>query len=121
MTDATTIAERYIAIWNEADTDRRRALIAEAWTESCSYIDPMMRADDREQIHALVTAAHERFPGFRFTLATDGDRHGDNLRFSWGFGPVDAEPLIKGTDFAVLEGDRLKSVHGFIDQLPVAA
>ena len=121
MTDATAIAERYIAIWNETDSERRRALIAEAWTESCSYIDPLMRAGDREQIHALATAAHERFPGFRFTLITDGDRHGDNLRFSWGFGPADAEPLIKGTDFAILEGDRLKSVHGFIDQLPVTA
>lgn len=58
MTDATTIADRYIAIWNEADAERRRALIAEAWTENCSYVDPLMRADDRDQIHALVTAAH---------------------------------------------------------------
>jgi hypothetical protein len=103
MTDANIIADRYIAIWNEADTERRRALIADAWTEDCSYVDPMMRADNREQIHALVTAAHERFPGFRFTLITEG------------------EPLVKGTDFAILEGERLKSVHGFIDQLPAAA
>jgi len=29
MTDASNTAERYIAIWNEEDADRRRALIAD--------------------------------------------------------------------------------------------
>lgn len=121
MSDATIIAERYIALWNETDADRRRVLIAEAWTESCSYVDPLMQGEGREQIDALVTAVQGRFPDFRFKLSGAADRHGDNIRFSWDFGPESGEALVKGTDFAILDGDRLKAVHGFIDQIPVAA
>ena len=36
-------------------------------------------------------------------------------------GPENGEALIKGTDFAELEDGKLKSVRGFIDQLPEAA
>ncbi|WP_025660707.1 nuclear transport factor 2 family protein [Rhizobium sp. IBUN] len=121
MTDANTEAQRYIAIWNETDATRRTALIAESWHEAATYIDPLMRGKGHEQINALVEAVHARFPGFRFELVGTADGYGDNLRFSWGLGPTGGEHLIKGTDFAVLEGGRLKSVHGFIDQLPEAA
>lgn len=62
-----------------------------------------------------------RFPGFRFALIGAADGYGDNLRFSWGLGPENGDALIKGTDFAELEGGKLKSVRGFIDFLPEAA
>jgi hypothetical protein len=32
MTDAAQIANRYIAVWNETDPARRRALLDEGWT-----------------------------------------------------------------------------------------
>jgi hypothetical protein len=121
MTDANSSAERYIAIWNETDAARRSALIAETWHEEASYIDPLMRGEGHAQINALVDAVQTRFPGFRFELLGTADGYGNNLRFSWGLGPQDGEHLIKGTDFAVLESGRLKTVHGFIDQLPDAA
>jgi hypothetical protein len=121
MTDANSSAERYIAIWNETDAARRSALIAETWHEEASYIDPLMRGEGHAQINALVDAVQTRFPGFRFELLGPADGYGNNLRFSWGLGPQDGEHLIKGTDFAVLESGRLKTVHGFIDQLPDAA
>ncbi|MDL2397706.1 nuclear transport factor 2 family protein [Rhizobium mayense] len=120
MTDATTIAERYLAVWNETEAERRRALITEAWTESCSYVDPLMRGEGHEQIDALVAAVHTRLPGFRFKLAGLADRYGDNIRFSWSLGTEGEEPLIKGTDFAILDGERLKTVHGFLDQAPAS-
>ncbi|MDE1992110.1 MAG: nuclear transport factor 2 family protein [Rhizobiaceae bacterium] len=121
MTDAITIAERYLAVWNETDAQRRRALIAEAWTETGTYVDPLMSGEGHGQIDALVAAVHDRFPGFRFKLSGAADRFGNNLRFSWDLGPEGGEPLIKGTDFAILDGERLKTVHGFIDQMPAAA
>lgn len=121
MTDANTHAERYLAIWNETHAERRIALIAEAWTENAAYIDPLMRGEGHEGINALVEGVQARFPGFRFTLIGSADGYGDNLRFSWGLGPEGAEPIIKGSDFAVLEKGRLKAVHGFLDQVPAAA
>ncbi len=121
MTDANTNAERYIAIWNETDAARRKAMIADAWTVDAVYVDPLMRGEGHDQVNGLVEAVQNRFPGFRFELLGAADGYGDNLRFSWGLGPAGAEPIIKGTDFAVLEGGRLKAVHGFLDLVPAAA
>lgn len=121
MTDANETAHRYLAVWNETDPARRQALIAESWAEGAIYVDPLMQGRGHAEIDGLVAAVQERFPGFRFELIGEADGHGDNLRFSWGLGPADGEALIKGTDFALLEGGRLKAVHGFLDQVPAAA
>ena len=43
MTDTTRIADHYIAVWNETDPVRRRALLAEGWTETATYVDPLMQ------------------------------------------------------------------------------
>ena len=121
MTDTAAIADRYIAVWNETDAERRRALLARTFTESGTYRDPLMQAEGHEQIGALVDAVHTRFPGFRFALAGRADGYGDRIRFSWEFGPEGGEGLIKGTDFAVLDGERLQAVTGFLDQVPAGA
>ncbi|KQV81785.1 nuclear transport factor 2 family protein [Rhizobium sp. Root1220] len=120
MTDATTNAERYIATWNERDAERRLALIAASWTETATYVDPLMRDEGHEQINSLVEAVQSRFPGFRFNLIGVADGYDDNLRFSWGLGPDSGDAIIKGTDFALLDGGRLKAVHGFLDLVPDA-
>jgi hypothetical protein len=35
---AAELAERYVALWNEAEPDRRRRMIAELWTEGGEHI-----------------------------------------------------------------------------------
>ena len=37
-TGAAELADRYVALWNEADPDRRREMIAGLWTEDGSHI-----------------------------------------------------------------------------------
>jgi hypothetical protein len=118
MTDAAQIADRYIAVWNETDPARRRALLAEGWTENATYVDPLMAGEGREQIGALIAAVHERFPGFRFTLDGRADGYRDRIRFSWALGPETEADMIKGTDFIVVEDGRLKSITGFLDKVP---
>jgi hypothetical protein len=112
------IANQYIAAWNETDPERRRALIAESWTEDAVYVDPVMGGRGRAEVDALMAGVHQRFPGFRFALIGKPDGFGDKVRFSWALGPEGAEPPIKGTDFVQLEDGRLKSVTGFLDQVP---
>jgi hypothetical protein len=36
MDNLTQLIDRYIAMWNETDAERRRTLIAETWTENAS-------------------------------------------------------------------------------------
>ncbi|CAO3440370.1 nuclear transport factor 2 family protein [Azospirillum endophyticum] len=130
MTDATptpaAIADLYIAAWNETDPQRRRALIALGWSEDASYLDPLAGVSGHDGLDALIDAVQRQFPGLRFSLLGAVDGYGDRLRFSWALGPVDGDavagdPVARGTDFALLAADgRLRSVTGFLDQMPVA-
>ncbi|HLZ64884.1 MAG TPA: nuclear transport factor 2 family protein [Aliidongia sp.] len=121
MSDAQHIADRYIALWNETDADRRMALLRQDWAEDALYVDPMGKAGGRTDIDAMIDAVQQRFPGFRFALTRPADGHGDHVRFSWSLGPAGAEPPIEGSDVLVLDGGRIARVIGFLDRVPQAA
>lgn len=118
MTDAATVADRYIALWNETDAGRRQRLIEAAWTDDARYVDPLMQGAGRAQIDGLIAAVHARFPGHRFTLSGQPDGYADRVRFSWTLAADGQSAIAHGTDFAVLAEDgRLRSVTGFLDQV----
>lgn len=120
MSDVTQLIDRYIAMWNETDGERRRALIAGLWTEGAAYVDPLLRGEGRGGIDAMVQAVQEKYPAHRFRRTGAVDAHNDRARFTWELGPQDGPPLVKGTDFAVLSADRLAAVTGFFDQVAAA-
>jgi SnoaL-like domain len=125
MTDITTIAQTYIALWNERAPERRRQLLTANWAGDAVYVDPLMRGDGHDGVSALVDGVQARFPDFRFRLIGQANGYGDharfNLRFSWGLGPDDSNLPIKGTDFVELSEGRIRRVTGFLDQVPEGA
>jgi len=70
---------------------------------------------------AVIANFQQRFPDFKFTLIGEPNGYGDHVRFSWGLGPDGADSPIKGTDFAVLSDGRIRSITGFLDQVPAGA
>jgi hypothetical protein len=62
MSEFNDLVERYIAVWNEVDPDRRQRLIAETFSEGASYIDPQMTSEGHTAIDGMVRAVQERFP-----------------------------------------------------------
>ena len=68
MPDVTTLVDTYIALWNEADPARRRALVEQTFTADGEYLDPLMRGEGTDGIDAMVAAAQAQFPGTRFVL-----------------------------------------------------
>jgi hypothetical protein len=122
MTDVNAIASRYIDLWNERSPDRRRAILAANWTSDAKYVDPLMSGDGRDGVDALISGVQQRFPDFRFKLIGQPNGFGDHVRFSWGLGPEgDADSPIKGTDYAVVRDGRIRSITGFLDQVPSSA
>ena len=118
MTDLNTIAHRYIALWNERTPARRHEMLASDWTMDATYVDPLMSGDGHDGVDALIAGVQQRFPDFTFTLIGEPNGYGDRLRFSWGLGPDGGNSPIKGTDFAVLKDGRIRSITGFLDQVP---
>ncbi|MEQ1888507.1 MAG: nuclear transport factor 2 family protein [Alphaproteobacteria bacterium] len=121
MRDAAKLADDYITLWNETDATRRARLLAETWASDATFVDPLMSGAGLQEIEGLIVAVQARFPEFFFQLIGCADGFGDKARFSWAFGPAGEEAVIKGTDFVVREGDRIKSVTGFLDLMPAAA
>jgi hypothetical protein len=120
-TDPRTIAHRYITLWNERAPDRRREILTANWTDDATYVDPLMRGDGRDGVDALIAGVQQRFPDFRFQLIGEPNGFGDHVRFSWGLGPDGADSPIKGTDFATLRDGRIRTITGFLDQVPQGA
>ena len=66
MTSSKDLVDRYLAIWNETNAAARRALIAKTWTETATYVDPLMRGEGHDGIDAMIAAAQAQFPGHSF-------------------------------------------------------
>jgi hypothetical protein len=112
---AHSLADRYIAIWNERDAARRDALIAQTWTESALYIDPLSVADGHQAISAMIGQVHGQFPGHRFVRTDDVNEHHDRVFFSWALVSADGAAAAHGFDFGVIAIDgRLCAVTGFL-------
>lgn len=115
-TTAASIAERYLAIWNERDAAARRTRIAQLFTADASYADPLMKGSGIDGIDRMVQAAQQQFPGHRFSLHGTPDGHNDVVRFSWTLALDAAAPVANGTDVAWIDTDgRLRQVTGFLN------
>ncbi|QDL38839.1 nuclear transport factor 2 family protein [Rhodoferax sediminis] len=120
--DASRIAARYIAAWNEQDAGRRLALISEVFGPKATYLDPMAHSAGHDEINAMIGAVQQQFAGLRFRLHGPQDGHNNVIRFSWALGREGAEPVAHGTDVAVVSEDgRLAGVTGFLDAIAAPA
>ena len=54
LDDLNDLIDRYIAIWNQNDAERRRNLVASTWAEAASYVDPVMSGEGQSGIDAMV-------------------------------------------------------------------
>ena len=113
---ASTLADRYLAAWNEPDAARRQALVAALWAPQGRYADPLMSGQGHEGIARMMATARTQFPGLRFTPRGQADGHGPFARFSWSLGPAGGAAVAAGTDVVRLDDDgRLVEVIGFLD------
>ncbi|NEB81516.1 nuclear transport factor 2 family protein [Streptomyces sp. SID14478] len=122
MSNLTDTVDRYLAIWNEADADKRAAAIAELLTPNAPYIDPLAAVEGHDGFAAVVAGAREQFAGLSFELYGTVDAHHNQARFQWGLvAEPGAEPVAIGFDVLVADEEgRVTGVYGFLDKVPGA-
>ena len=119
MSDFTTLAERYIAAWNETDAQARRRAVEQLYTDDARYVDPLADVTGRDALEAAIAAVQQQFPGWVFRPAGPADGHHDQVRFSWELGPAGADAPVAGSDVVVTGPDgRVRTVLGFLDRVP---
>ena len=120
---AAALAEKYLALWNEPDADRRRRMIVELWTEDGRHIlqppqeiraiaarpgltiTAILEARGYEEIEARPASAYERWvgsEGLSFRGRDDAERLGDVVKFHWEAVAEDGTVAAVGLVFLVL-------------------
>jgi hypothetical protein len=135
--EAEALADRYISLWNEADPERRRRLIAELWTEDGSQIlqppqemreiaasagiglASTLDARGHAELEARAKTAYEHWVasnGLSFRRRDDVERLQDVVKFHWEAVSPDGELMALGLDFLILDADgRIQRVYTFIE------
>ena len=133
---AAELAEKYVALWNEPDADRRRRMIAELWTEDGTHIlqppqeiraiaaqpgialTAILEARGYEEIEARAASAYEHWvgsEGLSFRGRDDADRLGDVVKLHWDAVAKDGTVFAVGLSFLVLAADgRIERDYTFI-------
>ena len=128
---AADVAEKYVALWNEPDDDRRRRMIAELWTEAGRHVlqppqeiraiaaqpgialTAVLEARGHDEIAARAAGVYEHWVGserLSFRGRDDADRLADVVKLHW-------EAVAKdGTVFAVGLSVLVLAVDGRIDR-----
>ena len=116
MTDHLTIANAYLALWNEADDSARTAALTRDWAADARYADPLMQGEGPAGISAMIAAARSHFPGHRFELSGIPDGHGPFTRLSWCLVSPSGEAVARGMDLPRLDAaGRVTEVVGFLE------
>jgi hypothetical protein len=130
------LAEKYLALWNEPDADRRRRMIAELWTEDGRHIlqppqeireiaarpgiglTANLEARGYEEIEARVASAYEHWvgsEGLSFRRRDDAEQLADVLKFHWEALDKDGELFAVGLHVLVLAADgRIERDYTFV-------
>jgi hypothetical protein len=133
---AAELAEKYLALWNEPDADRRWRMIAELWTEEGRHIlqppqeireiaarpgialTALLEARGYEEIEARVASAYDHWvgsEGLSFRGRDDVERLGDAVKFHWEAVAADGELFGVGLNFLVLAADgRIERDYTFV-------
>jgi hypothetical protein len=91
MINITEFIERYLAVWNEPDADRRRRGIAGLWAEDGANLIRTLEACGYEALEARVTGAHEKWvkgAGFVFRSLNNVASHHNVVKFNWEMVPA---------------------------------
>jgi hypothetical protein len=136
-TDLRQLVDRYVALWNEPDPERRRATVRALWSaegvhllqppeemrraaEALGFDRPVLEARGHRALEFRVTRAHQEFvaPGaFVFRPRGDADRLQDVVRFGWEMVPPGGgEAVGAGVEILVLGSDgRIARDYQFIE------
>jgi hypothetical protein len=118
-TDAQQLADRYAAIWNEADPAVRRGEIEQLWRPDGEHFVATKEARGHAALEDRVTGAYDknvRIAGHSFRAVRNAQRLRDVITFNWEMiEPETRKVLAVGLEFLHVDADgRIVSDHQFI-------
>ena len=107
MFDAQELADKYVAVWNETNVERRRRQIAALWVPDGQHYVDVREVLGYEALEQRITASHNknvRDGGHRFRAAKDARALHDIVIFHWEMLPA-TKHRVAARGFEVLRVD----------------
>jgi hypothetical protein len=123
MIDPETLAERYVAVWNERDADRRRRTIADLWVPEGAHFVGTREARGYDALEQRITGSHEKNVaevGNRFRTVPGAKALRDSVTLFWEMlAPDGKQVLATGLEFLLLDssGQILTDYMFVLDQV----
>jgi len=104
-------------VWNEPNSEKRLENLKKLYVEDCILVEFGEITKGYEAINRQVDHVISSMPpGFVFTQQKPVDINFDMGRLTWGAGPGGQNPAQLGMDVAIFEGERIKSLHVFLEK-----
>ncbi|HXT78103.1 MAG TPA: hypothetical protein VN702_00945 [Acetobacteraceae bacterium] len=119
MEEAQHLADRYAAVWNETDPERRRRAIAALWVRDGEHYVGTREVRGYDALEQRITGSHEknvRDGGHRFRAAQDARALRDVVTFHWEMLPAHSEEVVAtGLEILVTDGrGRIRIDYQFV-------
>jgi hypothetical protein len=126
MDNAQRLAEWYVAVWNEADPQRRRHAIAALWTPDGQHYVNGREARGYDALEQRIIGSYERNirdRGHRFRAVAGARALRDVVTFDWEMLPTDSERIAaSGSIILIVNGEgRILVDYQFVDPEASAA
>jgi uncharacterized protein len=107
--DLQQFADRYMAVWNEADAEHRAQHIRELWAEDGIQFTRSREIRGHQALLERISSNYETFVktrGFLFRLSGDVDEHHDAVKLTWEMVPTQGgEAAGAGVIFLLVNDD----------------
>jgi hypothetical protein len=100
-----------MGVFNERSSSARLATIKSIYTPDFIFYEPDKAFQGHAAVDACVQALLDKYPGWVFRPAGPVSVNHNLGVLSWHFGPEGEDPKVKGTDIAVIEGGKMKTLH----------
>ena len=105
-------------VFGENDPARRRAAIAEIFTEDGVFYEPRGVHRGLDEIDRVAGAIRATHPDFRYQPIAEPEELGNGGRVQWVSGRRGEAPAYAGTDFIIARDGRIAALYLFFDELP---
>jgi hypothetical protein len=102
-------------VFGEGDAVRRRAAIAELYTEDCVLDAPPGVLAGREALDKFAGDLRATHPRFAYTPHGEPQALHNAGRLAWGSGPRGEKPDYTGLDVIIVRGDKIAALYVFLD------
>src|SRR6202007_3345016 len=111
---STLLTRNLQDVFGENDPARRRAAIAEIFTEDCVFYEPRGVYRGRDEIDRIAGVIRATHTDFRYQPIAEPEELGNAGRVKWVEGRPGEPPAVAGTDFIIVREGPLAGIYLFL-------